>query len=298
MVGGMTEAREFPRVRRLDAEALLAALRREHGVELRVSGSLDGGEVGAARVRWPDGREGVLKWRADYALAEMAAGPLAAAEALRERGYPVPATQLAVQVGADVVTVQELLPGKKIDYMDESLFEQALALNALHVGALAGRDDVSRNRMYLCEDGPGYCLHGPLRRFSARTAELEARIARIGMRFPDRLPGDDVVHQDFHPGNLLAHDGRITGVIDWDGAGRGDARFDLVTLRFGIHPAGAEPAVVARLDALLDRVPEHVLLPAWAHMSLRMTDWAIRHFPRDQVETWVALSAQRLMEEA
>jgi hypothetical protein len=29
-------------------------------------------------------------------------------------------------------------------------------------------------------------------------------------------------------------------------------------------------------------------------MSLRMTDWAIRHFPSDQVETWVALARQRL----
>jgi hypothetical protein len=190
----MTTAQEFPKVRRLDAEALLAALRREHGVELRVSGPLDGGEVGAARVQWPDGREGVLKWRADYTLAEMAAGPLAAAEALHERGYPVPATRLAVQVGADVITVQELLPGKKIEYMNERLFEQALALNARHVGALAGRDDVPRNRMYLCEDGPGYCLHEPLRRFSTRTAELEARIARIGARFPDRLSGDDATH--------------------------------------------------------------------------------------------------------
>jgi hypothetical protein len=56
--------------------------------------------------------------------------------------------------------------------------------------------------------------------------------------------------------------------------------------------------VVARLDALLDEFPEHVLLPARAHMSLRMTDWAIRHFPRGQVETWVALSERRLMEEA
>lgn len=106
------------------------------------------------------------------------------------------------------------------------------------------------------------------------------------------------MHQDFHPGNLLAENGRITGVIDWDGAGRGDARFDLVTLRFGIHPAGAERAVVARLDSLLDAMPAPVLRPAWAHMSLRMTDWAIRHFPADRVETWVALSEQRLMEEA
>ena len=32
------------------------------------------------------------------------------------------------------------------------------------------------------------------------------------------------MHGDFHHQNLLIRDGRITGVIDWDGAGRGDRR--------------------------------------------------------------------------
>jgi Phosphotransferase enzyme family len=302
----------FPTVRRLDAPALLDGLERAAGVRFEVLGPLDGGQVGAARVRWPDGHEGVLKWRLDYTVAQMKAGPLAAAEALRAQGYPAPATELVAQVDDAVVTVQELLPGTKTDYMDEGLFEQALALNARHVGALAGRDDVSRINLYLAADGPGYCLHEPLRRFDARTAALERWVAKVGADTEPLMPGDDVVHQDFHPGNMLsmvvpgdaaaaaagggadAPEHRLTGVIDWDGAGRGDAGFDLVTLRFGIHPAGADRAVVERLDALLDRMPAHVLRPAWAHMSLRMTDWAIRHFPSDEVATWVALAEQRM----
>lgn len=28
-------------------------------------------------------------------------------------------------------------------------------------------------------------------------------------------------------------------------------------------------------------------------MSLRMTDWAIRHFPADQVDDWLDLAEQR-----
>lgn len=271
---------------------MIAAVREAAGVELVVSGAFDGGEVGAARVRWPDGHEGVLKWRPDFAEKEMRAGPLAAVEALRARGYPAPATELVVQVGTAVVTVQELLPGKMIDRLDEHLVEQALALHALHIGALAERPDVPRVPLYLRDDGPGYCLHEPLRRFSARTAELERRIRQIGDEHDERMPGHDVVHQDFHPGNMLSHDGELTGVIDWDGAGRGDAGFDLVTLRFGVHPAGADRAVVERLDALVDALPDNVLHLAWAHMSLRMTDWAIRHFPSDQVETWVGLAAK------
>ena len=285
---------KFPRVRRLAAESLLEAVWRETGIEFFVSGSFDGGQVGAARVRWPDGHEGVLKWRPDFDVGQMKTGPLAAVEALRAHGYPAPATELVVQVGTAVVTVQELLPGSKTDHLDEPRFAQALALNAQHVDALAGRTDVPGINLYLRDDGPGYCLHEPLRQFSARTADLERRITVVGAECDERMPGFDVVHQDFHPGNMLSVDGRLTGVIDWDGAGRGDAGFDLVTLRFGIHPAGAERRVVERLDALLEEMPTRVLRPAWAHMSLRMTDWAIRHFPSDEVETWIALSAQRL----
>jgi hypothetical protein len=293
----------FPTVRRMDAPALLDGVESVAGVRLELLGPLDGGEVGVARVRWPDGHEGVLKHRRDYTVGQMNAGPLAAAEALRARGYPAPATELVVQLDDTVVLVQELLPGKKIDHMDEGLFEQALALNARHVGVLAGRDDVPRTNLFLTADGPGYCLHEPLRRFDARTAALERWVARVGADNEPLMPGDDVVHQDFHPGNMLhatapegAADARpqVTGVVDWDGAGRGNAGFDLVTLRFGIHPAGADRAVVESLDALLDQMPPQVLRTAWAHMSLRMTDWAIRHFPPHEVATWVTLAEQRL----
>ena len=45
-----------------------------------------------------------------------------------------------------------------------------------------------------------------------------------------QLPGRDVVHWDFHPGNLLAVDGELTAVIDNDFVTVGDAAFDLVAL--------------------------------------------------------------------
>jgi aminoglycoside phosphotransferase (APT) family kinase protein len=100
------------------------------------------------------------------------------------------------------------------------------------------------------------------------------------------------VHLDFQPDNVLAAGGTLTGVVDWDGAGRGDRRLDLVTLRFGLVNR-AERDVVARLDAILDDLPPAVLRPAWAHMSLRMVDWAIRHFPPAEVDGWIALGEQR-----
>jgi Ser/Thr protein kinase RdoA (MazF antagonist) len=206
----------------------------------------------------------------------------------------VPETQLAVQLGSAIATVQELLPGAPIARLEVAELEQALAFNALQADLLADRPDIPSLDLFLLTDGPGFCLHGPLRAHSRGTARLDEWITSVGAEHPGPLRGDDAVHVDFHPGNLLAVDGEITGIIDWDGAARGDRRFDLVTLRFGVHGADPVPAVVARLDAVLDEFPDDVLGPLWASMSLRMVDWAIRHFSPADVDHWLDLAESRL----
>jgi hypothetical protein len=283
----------WARAERLDADRIAEAVHTRTGVRLVVEGPCPGGQVGAAYVRWPEGRRAVLKWRPHVELAALRAGPLAVTETLRAGGFPAPATELATQIGHAAVVVQELLPGAKIDRLDHHGLDQALALNASLAGRLAGRTDIPPLNLHLRSDGPGYCLHGPLREHSGRSAALERWITSVGAGHPDVMAGYDAVHQDFHPGNLLAVDGSITGVIDWDGAARGDRRFDLVTLRFGIHPEQADADVVARLDAVLDAIPHDIPRPAWAHMSLRMTDWAIRHFSPEEVDHWLDLAEQR-----
>ncbi|RII11721.1 Phosphotransferase enzyme family protein [Streptomyces sp. YIM 130001] len=283
-------------MQRLDAGRAVEAVRELTGVRLTPDGPCPGGQVGAAYVRWPEGRRSVLKWRPHTRVAELRDGALAVAEELRRTGYPAPATELAVQVGHAVVTVQELLPGSPVDQrggFDGSVLDQLLALNDLQAGRLAGRPDVPAVELYLRTDGPGYCLHEPLRQYGRRGAALERRVAAVGAGYPAVLPGDDAVHLDFQPGNVLVEDGSVTGVIDWDGAARGDRRFDLVTLRFGLHVGRIDPAVTRRLDAALDAMPEEVLRPAWAHMSLRMVDWAVRHFAAQDVEHWLDLAEQR-----
>lgn len=294
-MGPMTSPpQRWARAERLDATRTLDALRARTGVRLTFDGPCPGGQVGTAYVRWPDRRRSVLKWRPHSRVADLEAGPLTVGRVLRQAGCPAPAIELVAQVGHAVVMVQELLPGTKIDHLDHDVLVQALELNRLQAGRLADHPEVPATELFLRQDGPGYCLHEPLRRHNRRSAALERRVATIGADHPDRLAGDDAVHMDFHPGNLLATGGAITGVVDWDGAARGDHRFDLVTLRFGIHGGGADPGVTRHLDAVLDTVPEDVLRPAWAHMGLRMVDWAIRHFAPSDVEHWLALAEQRV----
>lgn len=125
-----------------------------------------------------------------------------------------------------------------------------------------------------------------------RTVEKWAR--GVAAELPDdALPGTDAVHFDFTPANWLASGNVLTGVVDWNGAGRGDRLLDLVTLRFGLLPLACDDGVVQKVDTLLDHVPPEVLRPAWAHMSLRMIDWTIRHHP-DTVPAWTELAEQRM----
>ena len=288
---------------------MAGAVRAATGVALRIDGPCPGGQVGASYVTWPDGHRGVLTWRPGSTLAALRAGPLAVAAALRQAGYPAPAAELAVELGPAegggragsatpagraVALVWELLPGRPPGRVTPELLDQAIALSGRHVGALAGRPGVPALRLFLTSDGPGFCQHGPLRGHSDRTRRLDRWVTGVGARHPDVLPGDDAVHADFQPGNFLAERGRITGVIDWDGAARGDRRLDLVTLRFGLHAPGADPRAVRRLDQLLDAFPAGVLAPMWAHMSLRMTDWMIRHYTPAHVEHWLDLAEQRM----
>jgi Phosphotransferase enzyme family len=283
----------WPRAERLDAQRMTGVIRAETGVALRIEGPCPGGQVGAAYVAWPDGHRSVLTWRPGTRLAELQEGPLAVTGALRPAGYPAPAAELAVQAGDAAALVWEFLPGAPISHLTPALLGQALALNNLQAGQLAGHDTIPAIRLCLTSDGPGYCLHQPLREHSARTRALDRWITATGASHPDHLSGGDAVHCDYQPANLLADRGHITGVIDWDGAGRGDRRFDLVTLRFGVHAITADPAATERLDQLLDDIPTHVLAPMWAHMSLRMTDWAIRHFTPSDVDHWLGLAEQR-----
>ena len=57
-----------------------------------------------------------------------------------------------------------------------------------------------------------------------RNPLTEAAVSAVTARLPSLSPELVVTHGDFHPGNILWHRGRITGVVDWSAA-RLDARY-------------------------------------------------------------------------
>jgi aminoglycoside phosphotransferase (APT) family kinase protein len=271
-----------PAVRRLDVRGLVDGVAERAGVRLEVLGATSGGQVGAAYVRWPDGRQGVLTVGSGDLKLTVEVLALA-----RLRGIPVPAYELIVELPDGVAIVQQRLPGERPERADLRLVQAMVEINERFAGLLADRPDVPVPDLHLRTSGPGFCLHESLRAHSVRSQRLLDWILEVGREEPSVMAGDDLVHLDFHPDNLLVDaTGGISGIVDWDGIGRGDRRFALVTLRYAL--IDAEPAVTRWLDDRIDRVLDEDLLRLYqAHMSLRMVDWAIRHFGAAELERWL-----------
>jgi hypothetical protein len=271
---------QWPRTARLDAPGLLDRIAEITGVRLILEGPCPGGEVGAAYVRWPDGRRSVLT-RGRTRTAALV-------DKARAAGVPTPRQELAAHVDGVRVLVQQRLPGLPPQHTDAHLIEQMIAVNDRFAGLLA--DTAPRPaELYLSTDGPGFCLHEPLAAYSPRTARLLDWVHEVGASGSIMI-GDDLTHMDFHPGNVLVDTtGRLTGVIDWDGAVRGDRHFDLVTLRFSVPAALTGP-----IDERLAGLSPLRRRAYWAHMSLRSVDWAIRHHDAATVERALTIAEQGL----
>ncbi len=158
-------------------------------------------------------------------------------------------------------------------------------------GLLANHPAVPAADLFLDHDGPGFCLHAPLQQYDRRTARLLDKIHEIARDTP-ASDGNDLVHLDYHPGNTLVDAGKVTGVIDWDGAARGDRRLDLITLRFDL--AGRAPHLPGPLDERLSRLDPALRRAYWAHMSLRQVDWSIRHHDAATVDRWLSIAESGL----
>lgn len=273
----------------IDADALVRELNARTGGNLSVLGVASHGETGGAiYVRWPDGREGVVT-PSEASLPDLqdTAEVLALA---RSRGLPVPRFDVVVPLADGAAVVQERLPGSVL-HPDVARLDAMVEVNERFAGILAGRPDIPVPQLLLRHERG----HRSLEQYSDRSRDLLARARRFG---DVEMRGDDLVHLDFNTENVLFDaDGTVTGVVDWAGSyRRGDRRFALVKLRYLLAWEHPDPAVLARLDELLDAMIEpETLLIYWAHWGLRMVDWTIRTCRRQDVELHLDVAGSRLM---
>lgn len=285
----------------LTAADAVAVLVRASGVAYELRGRLAGGETGAHEVASPDGERLVLKWETEPQAQVARRRGVELTERLRiEARWPVP-RQAVVEHDETTFILQELLPGAPIEVLTDDLADQLIELHERRLAMPVSVDTADppwpgELIRTLVSGGHGYCRHESLRTYDERTARLLDRIERIGRSAdPDELPGRDVVHWDWHPGNLLQADGRLRGVIDTDFATIGDARFDLVALALTSWTVRCEPGVRDRLEhAAFDPLTGQQRDAYVAHLLLRFLDWPIRRHSPDEVDFWLA-QADRLL---
>ncbi len=206
---------------------------------------------------------------------------------LRDRGYPATRFRIIGQVPGLVFWVQPRLPGAALDrgqrepdYAAQAgllpaLFRLNDAQAGLGTGPRRWRNLITQT---LASGGDGYCLHSTLQA-SPRARDLLPVLRRAGERCGPSIPdGQDFVHYDFTPANLLSDGTVITGVIDINPPVlAGDRAFDLATLLF-YHYDHEDIRALLR-GRLLDLAGPRAASAYLAHMVLRQVDWSLRHHP-------------------
>jgi len=284
----------YPVAPKLDIDKVIASISSVGGPEIAPVRPLSGGSVGAWAVRRPNGAISVLTWRPPTAGTDASSAANRVADLVsiaRASGVPAPAYEDVVALpGGGVVVLQEFIEGQR-PVPARRLITDLLVLSEHRRSALRGTDHSAQPAsLYLTGDGPSYCLHGPLRDHSRPTRRLIDWIETIGQSDGDVLPGDDLVHFDYHPGNMLAapdDPSRIVAILDWDTASNGDVAIDAVNLALDLVLYGTDASLVDQIvDHLYQTTPDSVLRRCWAHGLLRLVDWRIRHSPSDDL-SWL-----------
>ena len=195
-------------------------------------------------MRRVDGEQLVLKASDDPTRAPEWATGAATAMRMRARGYPAPFYSGTGTDGDVSWSLQEALSGRVPDVLDERCALQLIRLAREHdvdAGLSRPWDQLAREaaERWLASLGP--LPHG----FDAQLATVLRDTADVA------LSRTTVVHGDFHHRNCLVTGEDVTGVFDWDIAGAGDWRFDLICLAFGcaVAPKSCQPAAAEAVEA-------------------------------------------------
>jgi aminoglycoside phosphotransferase (APT) family kinase protein len=202
----------------------------------------------------------------------------------REAG-PVYYTLLTLLPGDDFVNVygettvdqQEQLGREVAAFLDSLHTYRGAAYDiGLYVPAIpdfAGTWRAGHERY--CEQLEESAVALPLQPESRRIFAEAFRFLRAFLGVLDAQTGPALLHNDFHPRNILLHRGRFSGVIDWECSQYGEADFDLCHLiHWCAYPP--QPGIDFRpfLRALLQVAPRCAQVP---DLAKRLTLYQLEH---------------------
>jgi len=285
-----------------DAEVrdVIEAINRAHAAALALEARTSSGESGAYVVHDAAGARFILKFGRGHEFEPGRAARVTTA--VRALGYPAPEYLIVGETGGVRYAVQQMLSGELLIHstVTPPRLAAILALNRLQRSRAPepGANwlpELSRSIFAGFEE---YCRVDTMRNHSPETRRMLDRFQRIAEVAGDApCPASDVVHWDFHGGNILVEGDRISGVIDWDGLRLGDASFDLMTLLF--YSYREEHVRRPLWDEAQSYSSERVLRLYLAHVIIRQLDWSIRNhsrhvsdfftgFARDLMRTYLA----------
>jgi Ser/Thr protein kinase RdoA (MazF antagonist) len=240
-----------------------------------------------------DPGEVVVKLSANPFAPERARWAVEALSLLHARGVPVPEVLWSGRLDEQwFVVVQVRLAGEPVRMVDASLLDQLLALVELQAEPTLepGGWDVSWwIGMVVFEGWEGW-WEGAEAAAPQTTRRLRAFLEPARGQ---RLPVADVVHGDLNLSNVLARDGVITGIVDWDHIGVGSRALDLTSLLFdwqrlqladesALAPDGGE-----RLVRRIVRIAgEPGLRCTVAYGAIARLALSLRRGERNQFDTW------------
>jgi Phosphotransferase enzyme family len=271
-------------VARLDIGPLVRRVASVGGPKLVPIRALGGGAVGAWEVGNEHGTSLVLTWippGGDERESRSLDRAMELANIARAHGLPVPRYESVIPLPeGDVVMLQEMIRGVLPPVAAPGLIDSLVELADRRRGLLAGtRFAGETTSLYLVEDGPGFCLHGPLRDHDARVRALLARIeATGGNPRTNAMVGGDLVHFDYHLGNVIVDpddSALVLAIVDWGRARPGSVPLDLVVLLLDLILRRSDPALRDPISRLLQNSAGPEVLPSyWAYGILRSSTGA------------------------
>jgi phosphotransferase family enzyme len=263
------------------AAAMLSRLQQQYNLRLQLIRRFDLGDDGAYLVEDYAGRRLVFKWRPwQEGAAEASRLTARRLARMRKRACPVQAQVAEGRIGESVFELQEFAEGRPVDEITEDMLRQLIDIVLMERGMGLGAggdwweflaDGLFRDRSPLCRPSVLDGCTGAVERLLTRLRKQALYVTTPKQQLPN-----DVVHFDFGPANLLAANGRITAVLDWQACRDGDASYDLVTTDWDLVAwPKAESRVGEQLRHEISRTtaPGAALIYA-AHTVLRNLTWS------------------------
>lgn len=231
----------------------------------------------------------MTRTRTELAIMRQTAGVL---NDLRSRGLPVPAHQLVVELADGyVAVVQERLPGRHVDVLDSATTGAFLAMNDRFADLLRDHPQVPRPRAFPAGYG---VFERTVGQIGERGRRLLERLLEVDGGRPFRMAGDDLVHTDYTPGNVLFDAaGNVSGVVDWNaGAVRGDRHYALLAMRWGTSVRAGE---LSQIEARLAQLSPATRLSYEAHWVVNQVhESVLKGFPPERVSADVERAEKTL----